>query len=202
MHAWYSPIHAWYSHTCLVLTMHAWYSPMVGPMYSCQHLCERVRSPDTWVVGAAPGMTRPQYGRLFYGCSTVVLIGFTCPAITVVTVMLRALRTLHRHVAHGSDVCAVLVWQMLPRKCRRPACRYAVPSRLTHRQHPHVASPTVPTPRHRQLPPPPPPPPIAHALTSRDRFASVTCRGQLARTQPVQPGCTASGCPPRCRPVR
>ena len=29
--------------------------------------------------------------RLFYGCSTVVLIGFTCPAITVATVILRAL---------------------------------------------------------------------------------------------------------------
>ena len=28
---------------------------------------------------------------LFYGCSTVVLIGITCPAITVVTVILRAL---------------------------------------------------------------------------------------------------------------
>ena len=27
----------------------------------------------------------------FYGCSTVVLIGFTCPAITVATVVLRAL---------------------------------------------------------------------------------------------------------------
>ena len=27
----------------------------------------------------------------FYGCSTVVLIGFTCPAMTVVTVILRAL---------------------------------------------------------------------------------------------------------------
>ena len=29
--------------------------------------------------------------RLFYGCSTVVLIGFTCPATTVGTVILRAL---------------------------------------------------------------------------------------------------------------
>ena len=29
--------------------------------------------------------------QVFYGCSTVVLIGFTCPAITVVTVILRAL---------------------------------------------------------------------------------------------------------------
>ena len=29
--------------------------------------------------------------RALYGCSTVVLICFTCPAITVVTVILRAL---------------------------------------------------------------------------------------------------------------
>ena len=28
---------------------------------------------------------------MFYGCSTVVLVGFTCPAITVVTVIFRAL---------------------------------------------------------------------------------------------------------------
>ena len=31
------------------------------------------------------------YGFIGYGCSTVVLIGFTCPAITVVTVILWAL---------------------------------------------------------------------------------------------------------------
>ena len=32
-----------------------------------------------------------QTGNQSYGCSTVVLIGCTCPAITVVTVILRAL---------------------------------------------------------------------------------------------------------------
>ena len=33
-----------------------------------------------------------------YGCSTVVLIGFTCPAITVVTVILRALDRVRERV--------------------------------------------------------------------------------------------------------
>ena len=42
--------------------------------------------------------------RLFYGCSTVVLIGFTCPAITVGTVILRALVSWH-----SFDTVAILL---------------------------------------------------------------------------------------------
>ena len=37
-------------------------------------------------------------GGGFYGCSTVVLIGFTCPAITVGTVILRALDRVRERV--------------------------------------------------------------------------------------------------------
>ena len=38
----------------------------------------------------------------FYGCSTVVLIGITCPAITVGTVILRALvRVRERAIVKG-----------------------------------------------------------------------------------------------------
>ena len=35
---------------------------------------------------------------MLYGCSTVILIGFTCPAITVVTVLLRALDRVRERV--------------------------------------------------------------------------------------------------------
>ena len=37
------------------------------------------------------GQNRPKSSILFYGCSTVVLIGSACKAITVATVILRAL---------------------------------------------------------------------------------------------------------------
>ena len=61
------------------------------------------RSRDGAHINRHKNQDQEQSGN-FYGCSTVVLIGITCPAITVVTVILTGTRTKARSRAVTSTV--------------------------------------------------------------------------------------------------